>query len=61
MRTIIRIPIDNGRVPVGHYSGADLFVPPSTVHSSRAEDRDPTAHSSLCIGLCEDYYSVSLV
>ena len=61
MRTIIRIPMDNGRVPVGDYSGFRPFVPPSTVHSSRTDDRDPTAHGSLCIGSEQDYYSVSLV
>ncbi len=47
MRTIIRIPIDNGRDPVGIYSSKRFFKPPSEVHSFRAHDRDLTAHGSL--------------
>ena len=45
MRTIIRIPIDNGRDPVGIYSSKRFFKPPS--------DRDLTTHDSLNNGFPE--------
>ncbi len=51
MRTIIRIPIDNGRDPVGIYLGHRPFKPPSEVHSSCTSDRDHTTHGSLNVGL----------
>ena len=52
MRSIKRIPMDNGWVPVGHYSILS-FAPPSTVHSFCRADRASTAHSSLN-GVCAD-------
>lgn len=52
MRTIIRIPIDNGRDPVGIYS-AKPFKPPSEVHSHCTDGRDRTTHDSLNIGNAE--------
>ena len=53
MRTIIRIPIDNGRDPVGIYSSKRFFKPPSEVHSFRTDDRDLTTHDSLNNGFPE--------
>ena len=50
---IIRIPIDNGRDPVGIYSSKRFFKPPSEVHSFRTDDRDLTTHDSLNNGFPE--------
>ena len=52
MRSIKRIPMDNGWVPVGRYS-INSFAPPSTVHSFCRADRASTAHSSLN-GVCAE-------
>ena len=47
MRTIIRIPIDNGRDPVGIYSSKRFFKPPSEVHSPTVRRPDHTIRDSL--------------
>ena len=59
MRTIIRIPIDNGRAPVGHYSISLSLRPQQSIPS--APPTVITPPTALLTTVARKYYSVSKV